>query len=46
MYRIPCSDPELFTDLISVNAAGVVTDEPFLTTSDKKIEKTFAVNVG
>jgi sorbose reductase len=28
-----------------VNAAGVVTDEPFLTTSDKNIERTFAVNV-
>ena len=29
---------------INVNAAGVVTDEPFLTTSDANIERTFAVN--
>jgi len=31
--------------MISVNAAGVVTDEPFLTTSDRNLERTFAVNV-
>ena len=24
VYRVPCSDSELFTDLISVNATGVV----------------------
>lgn len=30
---------------ININAAGVVTDEPFLTTSDKNIQRTFAVNV-
>lgn len=29
---------------INVNAAGVVTDEPFLTTSDANINRTFAVN--
>ncbi|KAJ9636398.1 hypothetical protein H2201_003564 [Coniosporium apollinis] len=29
---------------INVNAAGVVTDEPFLTTSDRNLERTFAVN--
>lgn len=29
---------------INVNAAGVVTDEPFLTTSDANIDRTFAVN--
>ncbi|RAO74293.1 uncharacterized protein BHQ10_010305 [Talaromyces amestolkiae] len=29
---------------INVNAAGVVTDETFLTTTDKNIERTFAVN--
>jgi NAD(P)-dependent dehydrogenase (short-subunit alcohol dehydrogenase family) len=29
---------------ININAAGVVTDEPFLTTSDKNIQTTFAVN--
>jgi NAD(P)-dependent dehydrogenase (short-subunit alcohol dehydrogenase family) len=29
---------------INVNAAGVVTDEPFLKTTDKNIERTFAVN--
>ena len=29
---------------INVIAAGVVTDEPFLTTSDANIERTFAVN--
>lgn len=29
---------------INVNAAGVVTDEPFLTSSDKNIERTFGVN--
>lgn len=29
---------------INVNAAGVVTDEPFLTTSDANISRTFAVN--
>lgn len=27
-----------------VNAAGIVQDEPFLSTSDRNIEKTFAVN--
>ena len=30
---------------INVNAAGVVTDEPFLTTSHQNLQKTFAVNV-
>jgi sorbose reductase len=30
---------------ININAAGVVTDEPFLTTSDKNIQRTFSVNV-
>jgi NAD(P)-dependent dehydrogenase (short-subunit alcohol dehydrogenase family) len=30
---------------ININAAGVVTDEPFLTTSDKNLQRTFAVNV-
>jgi len=30
---------------INVNAAGVVTDEPFLTTSDKNLQRTFAANV-
>ena len=30
---------------INVNAAGVVTEEPFLTTSQQNIQKTFAVNV-
>lgn len=29
---------------INVNAAGVVTNEPFLTTSDANISRTFAVN--
>lgn len=30
---------------ININAAGVVTDEPFLTTSDQNLQRTFAVNV-
>ena len=30
---------------INVNAAGVVTDEPFLTTSDQTIEKAFGVKL-
>lgn len=30
---------------ININAAGVVTDEPFLTTSLKTLQTTFAVNV-
>lgn len=30
---------------ININAAGIVSDEPFLTTSMKNIEKIFAVNV-
>lgn len=30
---------------INVNAAGVVTDEPFLETSDANLQRTFAVNV-
>jgi NAD(P)-dependent dehydrogenase (short-subunit alcohol dehydrogenase family) len=30
---------------ININAAAVVTDEPFLTTSDKNLQRTFAVNV-
>ena len=30
---------------LSVNAAGVVTDEPFLTSSDKNLASTFDVNV-
>jgi sorbose reductase len=29
---------------INVNAAGIVTDESFLTTTEKNIERTFAVN--
>ncbi|KAK5218678.1 hypothetical protein LTR72_008617 [Exophiala xenobiotica] len=29
---------------INVNAAGIVKDEPFLTTSESNIERTFAVN--
>lgn len=29
---------------ININAAGVVTDESFLTTTDENIERTFAVN--
>lgn len=29
----------------SINAAGIVTDEPFLTTSDKNLSSTFNVNV-
>ncbi|PYI06054.1 NAD(P)-binding protein [Aspergillus sclerotiicarbonarius CBS 121057] len=29
---------------VNVNAAGVVTDEPFLTTSDKNLSSTFNVN--
>lgn len=29
---------------VNVNAAGVVTDEPFLTTSDQNISRTFGVN--
>ena len=29
---------------ININAAGVVTDEPFLTTSDTNLSRTFAVN--
>lgn len=29
----------------SINAAGVVTDESFLTTSDKNLASTFNVNV-
>ena len=30
---------------ININAAGVVTDEPFLTTSDQNLRRTFGVNV-
>lgn len=30
---------------ININAAGVVTNESFLTTSDKTLQRTFAVNV-
>ncbi|KAL2008951.1 hypothetical protein VTN00DRAFT_7145 [Thermoascus crustaceus] len=29
---------------ININAAGIVKDEPFLTTSDENLSKTFAVN--
>ena len=30
---------------INVNAAGVVTDEPFISTSEENLKRTFAVNV-
>jgi sorbose reductase len=30
---------------ININAAGVVTDEPFLSTSDQNLHRTFTVNV-
>ncbi|KAK5049424.1 hypothetical protein LTR84_004353 [Exophiala bonariae] len=30
---------------ININAAGVVSDESFLTTSDKNLQRTFAINV-
>jgi short-subunit dehydrogenase len=30
---------------LSINAAGVATDEPFLATSDKNLSSTFNVNV-
>jgi sorbose reductase len=30
---------------ININAAGVVTDEPFLTTSEKNLQRTLSVNV-
>jgi sorbose reductase len=39
--RIESSFPSID---ININAAGVVTDEPFLTTSDKNIQSTFGVN--
>jgi len=55
-YRIDITNPEQISDAISqieanfssidisVIAAGVVTDEPFLTTSKQNLDRTFAVN--